>query len=317
MSNLLFVRVRARTLLAENIAMFDLAPLDAVPLPTFDAGAHIDVHLPGGWVRQYSLVELPGDGYRICVSRHPQSRGGSAQFLAEVHEGDVLTVSPPRNHFELDPRPGPALLFARGIGITPILCMAEQLARQARPFRLHYSGRSRSRMAFIERIQERYGANVNIHADDEDTHRRFDPREAIGKPDEGQHLYVCGSNGYIDDVLDTARSLGWCEDTLHREHFAGASVDRSTDGPFELELRRSGFSVQVPAGLSAAQALLRAGVDLPLSCEQGVCGSCQSTVLAGIPDHRDMYLSEAERARNDSFMPCCSRSCTPTLVLDL
>lgn len=314
------VRVAAKTLVADGIAAFDLAPVAGGDLPAFEAGAHIDVHVPGGPVRQYSLYELPGEPrrYRIGVLRDPQSRGGSARLLDAVQEGDVLAVSAPRNHFTLQAEARHSVLFAGGIGITPILCMAQQLARDGRSFALHYCGRSLERMAFVRNLRDAsYAPQVHVHVDEGDSRQQLDARAAIGSPAIGKHLYVCGPAGFMDHVLATARALGWDDAHLHREYFAAAAVDHSADGPFELELKKTGTVIRVAADQSAAQALLDAGVPLSLSCEQGVCGTCMTRVLEGAPDHRDMYLTDAERERNDAFMPCCSRARTPRLVLDL
>lgn len=318
METLLQMRVAAKRLVAEDIAAYELAPVEGAELPSFEAGAHIDVHVPGGPVRQYSLYQLP-DGsqrYRIGVLRDPQSRGGSVRLIDGVNEGDVLAVSAPRNHFTLHSGPDHAVLFAGGIGITPILCMAEQLAREGRSFELHYCGRTPARMAFLDRLRDApFSDRVRLHADDGAPEQRLEARTAIGAPAHDRQLYVCGPTGFMDHVLATARELGWAESHLHREYFAAAPIDHSADGPFEIELRRSGRRIPVAADQSAAQALLDAGVPLSLSCEQGVCGTCMTRVLEGEPDHRDLYLTDEEK--KDSFMPCCSRARTPCLVLDL
>ena len=317
---LLQVKVAARRELAEGIAGFELALADGAQLPGFEAGAHIDVHLPGGLIRQYSLHDLPGEhrSYRIGVLRDPQSRGGSTRMLDSLREGDRLAISAPRNHFGLHAGPEKSLLFAGGIGITPILCMAQQLARDGRPFELHYCGRSAHRMAFVDQLrQSEFSDRALLHVDDGPASQQLDARVAIGATAADKHLYVCGPTGFMDHILGTARSLGWPEERLHREYFAGAPIDHSADGPFELEIRSSGRVITVGADQSAAQALLGAGIALSLSCEQGVCGTCLTKVAAGRPDHRDLYMTEDEHARNDCFMPCCSRSCTPRLVLDL
>lgn len=318
METLLQVRVAARQLVAEDIAAYEFAPLDGAELPAFEAGAHIDVHVPGGPVRQYSLFQLP-DGsqrYRIGVLRDPQSRGGSVRLIDTVKEGDVLTVSPPRNHFALHKGSAHAVLLAGGIGITPILCMAEQLAREGRSFELHYCGRTRVRMAFLDRLRgASFAERVQVHADDGAPEQRLDARTAIGAPTTDRHLYVCGPTGFMDHVLATARELGWAEAQLHREYFAAAPIDHSADGSFEIELKQSGRCITVKADQSAAQALIDAGVPLSLSCEAGVCGTCQTRVLEGEADHRDLYLTEDEHSHY--FMPCCSRARTPRLVLDL
>lgn len=320
MDSRLRVKVAARATAADEIATFELAALDDAPLPGFAAGAHIDVHVPGGLVRQYSLYDPPGtqNRYRIGVLRDPRSRGGSVALLDSVREGDVIEISAPRNHFTLDAQAGHSLLFAGGIGITPILCMAKELAIEGRSFELHYCGRSLSRMAFLDELRRSgFAGCVHVHVDDGDPGQLLDARRAIGAPVPERHLYVCGPTGFMDHVLATARGLGWPEERLHREYFAAAPIDHSADGPFEIGLKRSGRVIRVAAEQSAAQALLDAGVDVTLSCEQGVCGTCITKVVDGVPDHRDLYLTDAEHAKNDCFTPCCSRSRTPRLVLDL
>ena len=320
---LLQVQIAAKTWLADDIAGFELVPLSGDELPTFEAGAHIDVHVPGDLVRQYSLYDPAGlqSSYRIGVLRDPQSRGGSVKLVDSVHAGDVLTISTPRNHFALHSgQSDQSILFAGGIGITPILCMAQQLARAGSAFELHYCGRSLSRMAFVERLQTAHfgeESQVHVHADDGVPEQQLDARSAIGAPSSDKHLYVCGPNGFMNHILQTARELGWDEGHLHREYFGAEPIETSGDAPFEIEIHRSGEVIVVAADQSAAHALLDAGFSLPLSCEQGVCGTCMTKVLAGQPDHRDLYLTDDERAGNDCFMPCCSRAKTSRLVLDL
>ncbi|WP_322044444.1 PDR/VanB family oxidoreductase [Paraburkholderia sp. J67] len=321
-SSSLQVRVAARTWLADDILGVELTPVAHTALPAFEAGAHIDVQLPGDLVRQYSLYQLPGDTprYRIAVLRDPRSRGGSFALHEHVQEGDILTISAPRNHFALHSGPEKSILFAGGIGITPILCMAEQLARDKRPYTLHYCGRALSRMALIDRIQgiaSPDASHAHVHVDDGPTEQQLDARAAIGAPSAGHHLYVCGPTGFMDHILNTARELGWQETHLHREYFAGAPIETSGDERFDIEIKSTGEVIEVAAGQSAAHALLDAGFDLPLSCEQGVCGTCMTKVHAGVPDHRDLYLTDEERNRNDCFLPCCSRARTSRLVLDL
>jgi vanillate monooxygenase ferredoxin subunit len=322
---LLQVTVAAKVWLADGIAGYELSPVSGDALPAFEAGAHIDLHVPGGPVRQYSLYELPGEHrlYRIGVLRDPNSRGGSVKLLDDVQAGDTLTISAPRNHFALHSAANDrSILFAGGIGITPIFCMAQQLANEQRPFELHYCGRTLSGMAFVDRLQQvQFGgeSNVHVHVDDGTPDQQLDARSAIGAPSADKHLYVCGPAGFMDHILATARELGWDEKHLHREYFAAATpVESSSDDkPFEIEIGSSGEVIKVAADQSAAQALLEAGFDLPLSCEQGVCGTCMTKVLAGVPEHRDLYLTDEERERNDAFMPCCSRSKTSRLTLEL
>jgi vanillate O-demethylase ferredoxin subunit len=317
---MLQVKVIERSVEADGVVGFALARANGEDLPAFRAGAHIDVHLGDGLSRQYSLCSRPDElrCYRIGVLKEIESRGGSQAMHERVQVGDLLMVSEPKNHFPLAANAEQSLLFAGGIGITPVLCMAEELTLDGRPFQLHYCGRSRARMAFLDRIEaSAFATQVLVHCDDGPPGQRLDAAQAIGSPSSGAHLYVCGPTGFMEHVLGTARSLGWAEDRLHREYFAAAPLDHSADGSFEIELKLSGRVVVVPADRSAAEALAEAGIDVPLSCEQGVCGTCVTKVLAGTPDHRDMYFTDDERQRNDSFTPCCSRSLTPRLVLDL
>jgi vanillate O-demethylase ferredoxin subunit len=314
------VRIVRRHVEAEDILSFELQRADGSPLPPYSAGAHVDVHLPGGLVRQYSLCSSEGmhSRYTIGVLKEPSSRGGSKALHESVQVGDKLTISEPRNKFTLDVHARRSLLFAGGVGITPILAMADELARDGRDFELHYCARSRGRMAFVERITSSpWAAKASLHFDDGAPEQRLDATRVLDAPADDAHVYVCGPGGFMNHVLGAGRALGWQEARLHREYFVAEPVDHAADKPFELELRRSGRTVFVPADISAASALANAGVEIPLSCEQGVCGTCLTRVLAGTPDHRDFYLTEEEHQRNESFTPCCSRSLTPRLLVDL
>lgn len=313
------VIVTRKRLEAEGIYSFELAAAEDSMLPAFSAGSHIDVQLPNGLVRQYSLCNHPEERhrYRLGVLLDPASRGGSQAMHEHVHEGSRLRISEPRNLFPLEHGAGYSVLFAGGIGITPILCMAERLARIGAPFELHYCGRSTGRMAFIEDLRHSTFAEcVHVHVDDGADAQRLDSARVLSEPASDRHLYVCGPNGFMEHVLGTARAQGWAETQLHHEYFAAAAPAEEA-GEFEVQLASSGQCFQVPAALSVAQVLLEAGIDLPLSCEQGICGTCVTRVLEGEPEHRDMFLTDAERARNDQFTPCCSRARSARLVLDL
>jgi vanillate O-demethylase ferredoxin subunit len=319
---MLEVLVARKTLEAEGVAGFELVSAEGGELPAFSAGAHLDVHLPGGLVRQYSLCNPPGERhrYRIAVQREPQSRGGSAAMHA-LAEGDRLRISEPRNHFPLAAGEAPALLVAGGIGITPLLCMAQALAARNAPFSLHCCSRTRARLAFADLLcAPPLAAHTRLHLDDGPGDQRFDPQAVLAACSPDTHLYVCGPAGFMDQVLDTARRGGWSEARLHREYFsapATSAPSATADGSFELLLQRSGRVVRVAADRTALQALQDAGVDVPSSCEQGICGTCLTPVLDGEPDHRDLYLTDGEHARNDCFTPCCSRARSARLVIDL
>lgn len=316
----LSVRVRTRKEEADGIASFELVSCDGTALPAFNAGAHVDVHVAPGIVRQYSLCNSPEDHgvYRIAVLNEPDSRGGSAGMHAQIHEGSTLRISTPRNHFSLASGATRSVLLAGGIGITPILAMARTLHAEGSPFDLHYCGRSATRMAFIDELMgAAFAPSVQIHCDDGAQEQRFDAQRVLIAQQPGVHLYVCGPTGFMNFVLSSARLAGWPEEQLHREYFAAAPVDTSGDGSFSVQLAKSGKHLEVPANKSALEVLLACGIDLPYSCEAGVCGTCVTRVLEGTPDHRDSFLTDAEKAAGNQFTPCCSRAHTSSLVLDL
>ena len=314
------VRVARKATEALDIVTLELVATDGSALPAFGAGAHIDVQLPGGITRQYSLCNDPKETHRYLVGvlRDPASRGGSQAVHDLVKEGDVLQISTPKNHFPLVHDAKKSLLLGGGIGITPILCMAERLANTGAAFEMHYATRSPERTAFRERIAtSSFADKVAFHFDDGAPEQKLDLAKLLVKPEAGTHLYVCGPKGFMDAVLNTARAQGWPEDQLHYEFF-GATVEKSdSDASFEVKLASSGRIVMVPKDKTVTQALAEAGVEIMMSCEQGVCGTCLTRVLEGVPDHKDSYLTPEEQAANDQFLPCCSRSKTPQLVLDL
>ncbi len=314
------VRVARKALEAEDIVTLELVAADGGALPPFSAGSHIDVHLPGQLVRQYSLCNDPQETqrYQIAVLREAASRGGSRAVHDSVREGDVLTIGAPRNHFALAHEARSHLLLAGGIGITPLLCMAERLAQLGADFTLHYATRSPARTAFRARIAAApWAQRAHFHFDDGAAAQKLDIAAVLERPDPGTHLYVCGPRGFMDAVLQTARAQGWAESNLHYEFFGAEVGPTDGDSAFEVQLASSGRVITVPKDQSVTQALAAAGVEIMVSCEQGVCGTCLTRVLEGVPDHRDSYLTPEERAANDQFTPCCSRSKTSRLVLDL
>ncbi|MBP6900153.1 MAG: oxidoreductase [Burkholderiaceae bacterium] len=324
--SVLELQLRACRLEAEGVCSYELVAPAGEALPAFTAGAHIDVHLPGGLVRQYSLCNDPAERhrYRIAVLREPRSRGGSAAMHEQLRVGQRLRVGLPRNLFALAPGQAQphSLLLAGGIGITPLLAMAQQLHREGRSFGLHYCGRSRSRLAFVdEMLASPWAAALQLHLDDGPEPQRLQAAPLLAAQPEGTQLYVCGPAGFMDHVLGTARELGWPEACLHREYFAAAPAPASTaageDRAFEITLARSGRVLGVGAGERVIDVLAAQGVQIPVSCEAGVCGTCLTRVLDGVPEHRDSFLTEAERAANDQFTPCCSRALSPRLLLDL
>ncbi len=314
------VRVARKAVEALDIVTLELVAANGQALPAFSAGSHIDVQLPNGITRQYSLCNDPQEThrYQIGVLRDAASRGGSAAVHDLVKEGDVLTISAPRNHFGLAHEAKKHLLLAGGIGVTPILCMAERLANTGTDFEMHYATRAPERTAFRQRIAaSAFASRVQFHHDNGDAAQKLDVQQLLGRPETGTHLYVCGPKGFMDAVLNTARGAGWPEAQIHYEFFGAEVAKSDSDASFEIKLASSGRIVMVPRDQTVVQALAAAGVDIMMSCEQGVCGTCLTRVLEGVPDHKDSYLTPEEQAANDQFTPCCSRSKTPQLVLDL
>ena len=313
------VQVVSRKTEAHGICSYELARLDESPLPAFSAGSHIDVYLADGLIRQYSLCNHPDERHRylIGVLKDPASRGGSQHLHEQIKTGDRLHISEPRNLFPLVHEARRSLLFAGGIGITPILCMAERLAHSNADFEMHYCARSSDRAAFVERIrQSPFAHRVFVHFD-EQPETLMNAAQVLANPQPDAHLYVCGPAGFMQHVLDSARTQGWAEDRLHREYFAAAAIDSSHDGSFSVKVASSGQIIEIPADKTVVAVLESHGIDIPMSCEQGVCGTCLTNVLEGIPDHRDMFLTEEEQACNNQFTPCCSRSKSALLVLDI
>ena len=313
------VKVLRKQQEAVGIASFELARPDGAALPAFSAGSHIDVQLPGGLTRQYSLCN--GDSeqhrYRIAVLRDAASRGGSVAMHDAVCEGDTLQISEPRNHFPLV-QAQRSLLFAGGIGVTPLLCMAQRLATLGAGFELHYSTRSAARTAFCQEIADAaFADRVRFHFDDGDAGQKLDLPAVLGAPRPDTQLYVCGPTGYIDHVVTTAKGLGWPAAQIHLEYFGAPAQDTSGDQGFEVRIASTGKTYAIAPDMSVVEALRKEGIDILTSCEQGVCGTCITRVLEGEVDHRDMYLTDEEKASNEQFMPCCSRAHSKLLVLDL
>ncbi len=315
---MLRVRIAERREAAEDIIVLDLVAVDGAVLPPFEPGAHLDVEVGPDLVRQYSLCGDParGDRYRLGVLLDPASRGGSSAMHARFHTGEHIRISAPRNNFPLAPGAASAVLLGGGIGITPLLAMAHRLHATGLPFTLHYCARSRAKAAFLDELAAApYAASVHLHFDDGDPGQRLDPARDLPVPGAEAHLYLCGPTGFMDWVIASAAKLGFPEDRVHKEYF-GAEVVSDGDA-FEVELARRGKTVAVAAGQSIVAALRSVGVRVEVSCEQGVCGTCLCDVLEGVPDHRDSYLTDDEKAGNDQIMLCCSRAKTPRLVLDL
>lgn len=316
--HLIEVRVVQKAMEAVDICSLELACVSGEPLPPFQAGAHIDLHF-GGFTRQYSLCNNPAERhrYQVAVLREPQSRGGSAAIHDGLLPAQTLKISAPRNLFSLHEDAPHSLLLAAGVGVTPLLSMAERLADSGAAFTMHYCTRSRDRTAFRRRIEQApFAPVVHFHFDEDGPDGRLDLAAVLKTVPAGTHLYTCGPAGFLSHVLQTARDLVWPEDRLHYEYFA-ATPSLLPQGAFEVCIASSGKRHVVAAGETVVEALARAGIAVPVSCGQGVCGTCLTGVLAGLPDHRDMFLTTQEQSRNDQFAPCCSRALSASLTLDL
>jgi vanillate O-demethylase ferredoxin subunit len=304
---------------AAEVHGFELVDAEGRELPPFTAGAHVDVEIAPGLVRQYSLCNDPRrrDHYQIAVLREKTGRGGSAALIERIQAGQTLRVSEPRNHFALEPSARRTVLIAGGIGVTPILCMAERLDHTGAPFELHYAARSPDRAAFLERIGALAG-KTKVYFSEGPEAERLDLEAVLDDPAPGTHLYVCGPARLIEAALAAAKAKGWPSSRVHREFFAPPQgQDQGPGEAFEIEIASSGQVLSVPADKAITQVLAEHGIEVPTSCEQGVCGTCLTRVLEGVPEHRDFYLTPDEQAANDQITACCSRARSARLVLDL
>ncbi len=314
------VRVESMRDEATDVKSFRLVPVARATLPSFTPGAHINVTCEEGTVRQYSLCNDPVEtgSYRIAVKRVAGSRGGSEAMHERVDVGDVLSISGPRNHFPLAPSAKHHLLIAGGIGITPLLCMAHHLQRTGASFELQYFTRSLDQTAFHDELsQPRFQGKVAFHYAVEPERVREYLHTLLWQRPDGAHLYICGPRPFMDVVEEIAGAT-WPPESIHIEYFtADPLASAGPREPFEIKLARTGGSFTVGADQSIVQVLSQHGVQNLTSCEQGVCGTCLTGVLEGEPDHRDAFLSEAERKANDKMLVCVSRAKSKCLVLDL
>ena len=314
------VSVVVEAVVAETpvIRMYVLAARDGSALPDHEPGAHIDVIVPDLPVRQYSLIDTgahPGR-YVIAVLRDPASRGGSQGIHDRLAAGIELAVSAPRNHFRLGGRAERHILVAGGIGVTPILSMARKLQAEGTPFELHYCCRSRDQAAFLPMLAEApFAQAVHLHFDDEGPAQRFSPRDLLAGAGTAE-VYMCGPTGFMDWVRAEAEAAGFPAAQVHVEHFAPAAAPVA-GGAFQIVVASTGEVVDVPEDKSALIALEEAGYDIPMSCEQGICGSCVTRILEGEALHNDSILDEHQREVEKLFTPCCSRARTARLVVDL
>lgn len=301
--------------MAAGVVSVLLADQNGGALPRWEPGAHVDAILPGGIERQYSLCGDPADQHRwrIAVSLEADSRGGSRYVHEHLRAGDTVPIRGPRNNFPLVPADS-YLFIAGGIGITPILPMVERAAMLRATWRLVYGGRSTGSMAFVDELA-RYGGHVVLWP--QDRLGLIDLPGILASPADGCRIYCCGPEGLI--AAAEQNSAHWPDGSFRCERFRPREPG-TTDGsntPFDVYLADSDLTVHVGPDQTIADAVQAAGVDVLTSCREGTCGTCETRVIGGIPDHRDSVLTAEERAANSTMMVCCSRSLTPRLELDL
>jgi tetrachlorobenzoquinone reductase len=304
---------------ARDTKLYTFERIDGGKLPGYKPGAHIDLHLPNGLLRQFSLT-VPADNpdsYTVGVKRDENSRGGSRYIIEQMKVGDQIKISAPRNNFPLVEDAAHVVLFAGGIGITPIWCMAQQLAAQGRSWKIHYACRSQADMAFLSELKRLDQKFVHLHFDDEAGGKVMDLAAAIAEAPAAAHFYCCGPNPMLKAFEAAAASRS--KVNVHVEYFTPKEDANAEDslGGFWVELAKSGEEYFIPPGKKVLEVLFDAGVDVDYSCELGICGACETKVISGIPVHHDSVLSEEEQATNEKVMICCCGCKTERLVLDM
>jgi vanillate O-demethylase ferredoxin subunit len=302
-----------------DVKAFELVAAGGGELPAFSPGAHVDVHIADGLTRQYSICNGPGEHgfYLIGVKRELESRGGSAAMHDAVGERSTLRLGGPRNNFPLVEEAAHSLLVAGGIGVTPLVSMARDLAVRSRSFALHHFVRHPRQTAFRELLaHEGLAARATYHYGLVPPGLEATLEDVLAAPPPGANLYLCGPKPFMDLVQAVARRLGWADGAIHLEYFAADTLYRTGES-FEVVCARSRRSVTVPEDKTIIEVLRANGVEIETSCEQGVCGTCLTKLLEGEPDHRDLFLQPDEQESGTVIMPCVSRARSPRLVLDL
>jgi vanillate O-demethylase ferredoxin subunit len=313
------VRVKRISYEAENVNSYELVALTGGDLVPFAAGCHIDLHLPNGMIRSYSLLndQSERNRYVVAVNKDAASRGGSSFIHETVRVGDIINISHPKNNFVLQEDAAHSVLIAGGIGITPLLSMIRRLETLGRSWELFYAARTRVATAFLDELNSLrpcIHSNLHVNFDQEPPGRMLDLPSIVKDAPSNAHLYCCGPVPMLEAFeAATANRPG---NHVHVEYFK-AKEEPAAEGGFEVKLARSNRTIVVPAGKTILNALLDAGIAASYACTEGVCGTCETRVVEGIPDHRDAFLSKEEQAANKTMMICCSGSKSPTLALDL
>jgi tetrachlorobenzoquinone reductase len=301
---------------ARDTNIYELRRPDGGTLPSAGPGAHIDLYLPNGMVRQYSLTVCEPDPtrYLVGVKRDAASRGGSTYIHDHLKVGAQFKIHPPRNHFPLNENAEHTILIAGGIGITPIWCMVQRLAALGKSWQLYYSCRSRADTAFLAPLQKY--EQVHFHFDEESDGIFLDLEGIVAAAPKNAHLYCCGPLPMLKAFEAAAAAANWPHPQIHVEYFI-PKHEAAVAGGFTVELARSGQEFFIPEGKKILEVLLENGIDADYSCELGICGACETRVISGVPEHRDSILSDEEQASNTKVMICCAGSKSERLVLDL
>lgn len=314
--NLTVVAVDAST---EGVAVLELRDAAGRPLPSFEPGAHLEVYLPNDLIRHYSLCNDSTETHRYCigVSLSPSSRGGSKYIHEQVQRGAILAVSAPRNNFHLLQGAGEYCFIAGGIGITPILPMIKWCENNGKPWRLYYCARSRQRAAFYEELRTLGEAekNVHFHLDDEQRGGLFEPVKALRGLSPAAHVYCCGPAALMNAVA--ACAVAGDADRYHFEWFSARPAELASEKSFSVTIHSSGRRITIPPDRTILSVLEDHGIGVPYSCREGLCGTCETGVISGIPEHRDGVLSQAQRSASKTMMICVSRAQSDEIELDL
>ena len=317
--NTLRVVVSRKRFLADKVVELEFRDPDGKDLPAFTAGAHIDVHIKPGMMRQYSLPNNPAetDRYISAVLMEPEGKGGSIALYNDVQEGDHLLVSLPRNHFPLVEEAPYSIFVAGGIGLTPLMAMAYRLRDLGKPFKFYYRARARAWAAYPDLLTEEFGDSVECLFSDEGGREKFDLEKILQEAPEGTHIYTCGANSFMEFVTSTAEKY-LPEDNIHLEYFYAAfDGDAADNKAFEIYCTKSDVTLTVPPEKSITDVLDENGIDIPVSCADGICGSCITKFVEGEVEHRDGVLSKSDREKKQLFTPCCSRAVGERIAIEV
>ncbi len=313
------VLVTKKVVEAHNIMSFELVDAEGGDLPPFSPGAHVDVTIPGGFVRQYSLCNSASERnrYVIGVWKDANSRGGSVALHGAVNVGDTLTVSLPRNRFRVPKNAARAILLARGIGVTPILSIADHLSARGTSFELHYVYALMSPHAFEPLITaSNFAADTNFYFEASQKNQLLDAAAVLSDRSDDTQLFISGADWWMDPIVNLAKQKGWSEERIHIERFTAKLAAPVLDTVFEVKIASTGAIYKIPGDKTVSAFLEESGVKIPTSCEQGVCGTCKVKALEGEIDHRDKRLTAEQRAEG-YFLACVSRAKSNQIVLDL